>query len=74
MKVIATPYVNDVADQIKSYDVGIVLDDLTAGALIDYVSNCTDEYMSDADRRQALLDDVCFENRLEKFKKFICGE
>lgn len=74
MKVIATPFVNDVASQINKYGVGLVLDELVADVLVEYVSSLSHEYMSDVDRRQELLDDVCFENRLKPVSEFIRGE
>ena len=74
MKVIATPFVNDIATQINKYGVGLVLNDFNADTLAGYVLESSSEYMSDLDRRQALLDDVCFENRLKQVKEFIFGE
>ena len=69
MKIIATPHVKDVASQTEEYGLGFVFDN-NKEFLFEYVrsSGC---YMEDIDKRQALLDDVCFENRLKPFIAFM---
>ena len=68
MKVIATPYVKDIAEQIRFYDVGVVLNKLSIESLVEYVKTKY-VYMGDLEKRQALIDSVCFENRLKEFIK-----
>lgn len=72
MKIIATPFVCDVAKQIQTHDVGFIYEDDVDG-LEGYV-NDKKEYLTDVDNRQNLLDDVCFENRLKPFIHFIRGD
>ena len=70
MKVIATPFVKDVATQIMDHEIGIVLEEIKEDSLIEYVKN-SKSYMDDVESRQKLLDDVCFENRLKPFFDFV---
>lgn len=64
LKVICTPHVHDVANAVSAYQLGYILeeempiDELAVYVLANFSFGC------DWDRRQALLDDVCFENRL----------
>lgn len=64
LKVISTPYVLDVANSISEYRLGYILqEDVSVDGLVEYILANT-IFGCDWDRRQALLDDVCFENRL----------
>ena len=73
MKIIATPYVDDIAKQIESSGVGCILDKNPEEELIKYLQkDC--EYLSDIENRQKLLDDLCFENRLKPFAEYLKGE
>ena len=68
MKVLTTPYVHDVAEQVANSDIGYIITKETENGLMDYVKQAS-EYMEDISARQALLDDVCFENRLKELVK-----
>ncbi len=69
MKIIATPYVDDVAQQIATHNIGFIIKD-SIETLLEYVEN-EHIYMEDIQKRQELLDDVCFENRLRALVRFI---
>lgn len=73
MKVIATPFVNDVAEQIRQYEIGVIINEFSDKELIEYVKKPTC-YMDDIINRRDLLDEVCFENRLKKASEFIIGK
>lgn len=67
-KIIATPFVYDVAEQIKQYDLGYLLKDVCFTAeLSDY---CFKGYKfgSDIEARNQLLKDISFKNRLSFLK------
>ena len=69
MKIVATESVADVAEQIKRYDVGVILGDNRAEELISAVSRGYTR-LADLEARNALLDDVCFENRIIPLVEF----
>lgn len=69
MKIIATSHVADVAQQIKTYDIGVITD-FSREILTSFIEK-QNKYFDDIEERQALLDDVCFENRLRPFVQFM---
>ena len=69
IKIIATPFVYDVAEQIKEYDLGYLLKDVAfEEGLADYCLNNSFEFASDMENRNRLLYDVSFKNRLHFLK------
>lgn len=71
LNVITTCFVEDIAESVKSNNLGYVLSDsCVESPLIDYL-NKTQERKIDFTERQELLDDVCFENRLLFVKKLL---
>ena len=70
LKIIATPFVYDVAEQIKEYDLGYILKDVSfEEELADYCLGNRFEYASDLENRKKLIHDVSFKNRLGFLKK-----
>ncbi len=67
MKIISTPYIIDVADQIKKFDLGIILDpEYDDEGLTDYMS-LSRQKSSDWEKRNELLHSMSFENTLKEF-------
>ena len=65
MRIIATPFVYDVAEQIKEYNLGYILKDACfEKGIIDYCFNNDFKFADDLDNRKTLLRDVSFKNRL----------
>ncbi len=70
LRIIATPFVYDVAEQIKEYDLGYILKDVAfEEELANYCLNTCFEYANDFENRKKLLYDVSFKNRLLFLKK-----
>ena len=71
VKVIGTENVVDVAKQIKEYNLGYILEDFDKiSGLIDY---CLKDYsyLDDIEKRQELINDTCFENRVSLLGEII---
>ena len=65
IKIIATPFVYDTAEQIKEYNLGYVLKDVCFETeILDYCFNNKSQFTDDLDNRKKLLNDVSFNNRL----------
>ncbi len=67
LKVITTPYVDDVAEQIAVYRLGYIVNNVTANPndiLVDYCRQKTSD-----GNVQEFIEDICFENRLKVFVK-----
>jgi len=73
MKIIATPYVKDVAEQIDEYNLGVVIEDFNDEPILNLLMN-SEGYMLDKNNRQELLNNVNFCNRLLPCVKFLRGE
>lgn len=69
LKVIATPYVYDVADQINQYDLGIIYD-YSKPISLDF-KEIRSQYLKDVDRRKALIESVGFHTTLKRFVDYI---
>ena len=70
LKVITTPYVPDIAANVKKYNIGYVIDDLCYQKELSTFIAQNNKYGNDFDVRQQLVDELCFENRLLFFKEF----
>lgn len=68
MKIIATPYVSDVASMIEEYDLGTIIRDVDGCSpeLIEYVNNGY-EYGEDFEKRDKLISSLSFETTLKQF-------
>lgn len=65
LKVITTPYVNDIAESVVNYELGYVLNtEHYEKEIVRYIEY-TNTFGTDIDKRQLLLDEVSFENRLD---------
>jgi len=68
LKVITTPYVNDIAKSVMNYELGYVLKtEHYDNEIVRYVEN-ENIFGKDIDKRNLLLDEVSFENRLSFIK------
>lgn len=68
MKVISTPFIADVAKQIQEYKLGYLLNGVAfEKGLAQYCLYEAEPFGQDMAARQALINDTCFENRLEFF-------
>lgn len=70
MKVVATENVVDVADQIRKFGVGVILREDYGAELMEFVKTGYDR-LADLEGRNALIDDVCFENRIKALVEFL---
>lgn len=69
LKIIATPYVHDVADQIRKFNLGVIYD-YSSPLNIDVAKDRAD-YMGDIDRRNELFRSVSFKSTLKPFIDYI---
>lgn len=68
-KIIATPYVEDIALYIESNNIGYVLKNLSyEDGIVEYIRNMK-EYGEDYDKRESLLQELSFKNRLKFFEE-----
>lgn len=68
LKVITTPYVNDIAEAVINHELGYVLSsEHFEKKIVRYIEHAN-IFGADIDQRQLLLDEVCFENRLSFIK------
>ena len=69
LKIIATPYVHDVADQIRKFNLGVIYD-YSSPLNIDVAKDRAD-YMGDIDIRNELFRSVSFKSTLKPFIDYI---
>lgn len=69
LKIIATPYVYDVAEQIQKYDLGIIYDFKNPVVIDD--KQYREGYLKDVENRNELFKMVSFKNTLQPFVEYI---
>lgn len=66
LKIITTPFIEDVAKAVKDYNLGYVLNDVKyEDEFKEYYETTHNEFGDDFDRRQVLIDNICFEACLQ---------
>ncbi len=69
LKVVTTPFVDDVAEAVRKYNLGYVLNNVEyENQFKEYYEANHGEYGDDFDRRQELIDNICFEKCLQFFE------
>lgn len=69
LKILATPYVHDIAAQIKNYDFGVIYDG--SGPVDIDALDVRNNYLNDVDRRNELFKSVSFRSTLKPFIDYI---
>ncbi len=71
MKIICSPYLFTIANNIRENDIGYIMEeDTDINELIKYIESCK-EWGNDFDRRKMILDNLCFDKTLKPFAEYL---